>query len=422
MNRNVLVFVSHSRHSDAGLFREAFVQALESEGDGRSSGFEARVDTDLLAGLPWQPQLYEWMAEVHAAVILLNEAAIISEHVLQEATSLIWRAFLDKDFVLLPVRLGVVDEDALRGGPMGPLEIHRIEWLSAEDPAELAVRVKQLLGDLKARLKTVRTPLERLIQALAARLKTADPAGLDELVDGLLIDEPAWRPGQGKAIDYPSIIARRLVRNGASLGRFNNLAELVDHLRETSALSKEYAKEVLDYIAPLWVCAESAAVLPEIAKRPAETRWAAAMNGARVSDYTCEMFIARAYPATKRYHHSPLAGGYDDSNLKKQLESQLRTELKRELKATDDGADLDDKLSRVHDPYFVTLAPGEDYGRALPEILAKYPMLTFILHTGHVLDASKLPERTVAIHPAVEVEDEKTRAEDYGWALELAGR
>jgi len=420
MNRNVLVFVSHSPHSDAGLFREAFVRALESGEDGRSSGFEARVDTDLLAGLPWQPQLYEWMAEVHAAVILLNEAAVSSEHVLQEATSLIWRAFLDEDFVLLPVRLGAVDEHALRDGPMGPIEIHRIEWLSADDPAELAARVKQLLGGLKARLKYVQTPLERLIDALAGRLETAYQKGLDELVDRLLIDEPAWRPGPGETI--ASIIARRLVRNGASLGSFNNLAELVDQLRGTSALSKEYAKDVLDYIAPLWVCAESAAILPEIAKRPAETRWAAAMNGARVSDYTCEMFLARAYPATKLYHHSPLAGGYDDSNLKRQLESQLRTELKRELMATDDGADLDDKLSRIPDPYFVTLAPGEDYGRVLPDILAKYPMLTFILHTGHVLDASKLPERTLAIHPAVEVEDEKTRAEDYGWALRRAGR
>jgi hypothetical protein len=418
MADELLVFVSHSSHADGGQFRDAFVTELESMQAKGLPSVRTMVDTELLAGVEWNSQLYEWMAEAHAAVILLNEAAIASKHVLQEATSLMWRACLDDDFVLVPVRLGAVDEAVLRDGPLGPLEIHRIQWIAPKDAKDLAVKVRKRLAKLRRQLAGVQTPLERLIGALAARLRDADQDGLDAIADLLLVDRPGWRPQGVRGTDHASHIARRLLRDGGDLGKVKDLAGLVDELRGPAALNSGRAIEVLEYVAPMWVSLEAAGLLPEVAKRPAKKRWAAAMNGVRLGDYTVEMYVNRAYPVTKRYRISQLAGGYDSGSLGEQFEAELRLELQTSLRVGDE-ADLDDRLTRVDEPYFVILPKDDDLRSVLGDVLTRYPMLTFIVQTGKTLEPSKLFGRVCAIDPPVG-EDERRRAEDYEWARELA--
>lgn len=92
------VFVSHSSQDE--VFTREFVEKLGTP------PIEVLVDYDDLRAGRWNPQLNEWMAACHAAVLLLSGHALKSDWVRNESTMLVWRACTEDDFVLVPVRLG----------------------------------------------------------------------------------------------------------------------------------------------------------------------------------------------------------------------------------------------------------------------------------------------------------------------------
>ena|ERR1044072_1274569 len=102
----IKIFISHStKTQEAEAFLQAVTKALEAD-------FDVRLDKiGLQGGDDWRAKLYQWMDEVHGAVLLLTPEALTSEFVQLEASVLSWRRFRQPKFVLLPVLAGTTVAD-----------------------------------------------------------------------------------------------------------------------------------------------------------------------------------------------------------------------------------------------------------------------------------------------------------------------
>jgi len=90
------LFVSHSSKNDASL---GLLSKICNKLQNHDNGCHVLVDkSGLYPSVDWEQRLDEWLAECHAAVILVTEAALESWWVLKEATILKWRWGLDPNF------------------------------------------------------------------------------------------------------------------------------------------------------------------------------------------------------------------------------------------------------------------------------------------------------------------------------------
>ncbi len=119
------VFISHSSAGDSFSAR---VRNLVRDGL-RGKGYEVLVDTDVLKpGQEWCPVLYEWLAECHAAIVLLNNAALASSWVRREVNILMWRRALTGAPYVVPALVGDVGLAEVRAqgfGDIAPLHMAR---------------------------------------------------------------------------------------------------------------------------------------------------------------------------------------------------------------------------------------------------------------------------------------------------------
>lgn len=111
------LFVSHSSEKDdrgelTPAARDFLLQLCDGLG-AREAGFRVLVDHGeaqgradrIPPGADWDRLLDEWMAECHAAVLLLDTRALASPWVRKEAAILTWRWAADPDFLVIPVLL-----------------------------------------------------------------------------------------------------------------------------------------------------------------------------------------------------------------------------------------------------------------------------------------------------------------------------
>lgn len=111
------VFISYPRRDAASL---AF--AAEAESVLRTAGFEVWRDIDIEPGDRWPDQLWRWLLECSAAVVVLNQAAIDSEWCRREWSVLAARAS-HADLKVVPVQLDDVGStvfDSLQMLDAGP--------------------------------------------------------------------------------------------------------------------------------------------------------------------------------------------------------------------------------------------------------------------------------------------------------------
>src|SRR5580658_4736674 len=97
------IFISHSSHPDP--FADQVLKAVK---DGLG-GQEIFIDSDVLRpGDEWCSVIYHRLAECHAAIILLNRAALESTWVRREVNILLWRRALGYPLEIVPALLGDV--------------------------------------------------------------------------------------------------------------------------------------------------------------------------------------------------------------------------------------------------------------------------------------------------------------------------
>lgn len=132
------IFISHSSRDDgaARALRHRLSQLLADE------PYRHRVLLDeegIRVGNLWLPKLYGWLAECGGAVLLLTEQALASDWVRKEATILLWRQALGSRVVIIPLLIGVTEDDVRAAWPALELFDRHYRRIPDADHAETAI-------------------------------------------------------------------------------------------------------------------------------------------------------------------------------------------------------------------------------------------------------------------------------------------
>ncbi|MFF3737275.1 toll/interleukin-1 receptor domain-containing protein [Streptomyces sp. NPDC002566] len=141
-------FISHSTRGDAFA-----TTVLEKIAAGlRDANWTPLVDQeDLPPGDEWLPEVVDWLARCHAAVILLNDAALESHWVRREVNVLMWRRALGSPVYVVPVLLGVPSTGMVKKAgleELRPIQFARVHNQSEQDADTLATRVLKRFAEL----------------------------------------------------------------------------------------------------------------------------------------------------------------------------------------------------------------------------------------------------------------------------------
>ncbi len=286
------VFISHSaKTEDVGCYLRSVRDALEA------GGCTVRLDQDGLdVGDGWRRKLFQWMDEVHGAVLLLSESALTSKFVPIELSVLSFRHVREQNFPLLPVLVGDLDITDLEHGTIGNLRLTDMQCLVAEDPQRTAEKVVACLRQRFEHMVRLRTPIEILENEVVSKLRRA---GFDE---EQLREAAYCTPGFETATcadteEFLLEFARTLLRV-----EFPTACDILRALgdRTTLVMARHYLLELLNLITPFCADEESAAALARCAL--AET------NRRNVTLACMEPWTAHTYIC--RSSCKPLGGGW----------------------------------------------------------------------------------------------------------------
>jgi hypothetical protein len=376
------IFVSHSNSDpDSPAYIEAIDSALTA------AGFEVLVDRKRLEpGAKWRDDIYTWMGLCHGAVILVSEAAIRpgSIWVPRETNILLWRRTLDPNFVVIPVCLGMVGPEDLKGGVFSDMQLGEIETARAATTAELV----GALSARFARLAAPRTPLELLGNRLAEVLLAVSDNAIEEAIEQLPIDLGPCRA----TFDSRRALALSLLQVPLrkSLAALEILAEYVEGSK---------ADQILAIIAPSWVDLCAARWVADCGGR-IDDKPAAVLNAA--TSFCARMYVDRAScrPPKTRW---PIVNttGVHGERVAQEIAAEVERNLIQEFRLADDLempdprtrlAALLQERQREGRPVFATLQYSSAIAAELSELQRLLPSVTFILLSGHEFPASAILE------------------------------
>ncbi len=414
------IFVSHSTDKNDAAGKQRLLdlgQALRTVAIGPAA-HDPLIDFERLEpGARWRSVLDEWLAQCHAAILLLTPKALQSSWVLKEATILAHRAALDPQFFLFPVLLDGVSRPQLSApdSRFSPLYLEALQRVNSVDPAAIAADVQRVLGPVT---NPPQTPLERLTGAIAVQIQgvaSEEIGRICQLVTGMPI---VWQPQDVRSRRCAFELARAVV--SGKVQHYNSVTSLVQDLL-ASGLDRERAQRVLHLVAPLWVELEAAALFPDLAKRNLDAQpdatgrvdtWSLAMNGAYLSVFTADMYMRRVYlPDTVTLR--TIDGGESDDRLG-DLVDRIRDEVRdREMpRATD--TQVDGFLANLTRPYFIVLPPPLPDDTLLGELRRQLPRVTFIGQADELdIGSMSAAERLVRLTPHVDLESELRAFQDY---------
>ena len=194
-------------------------------------------------------------------------------------------------------------------------------------------------------------------------------------------------------------IARRILSE--DMGGFKGVHQFIDALSFTPA--PENVRQIFRLVAPYWVDAQAAGRLPQLLR--AAKRRAAALNGARVSEFTALAYVRRAHPLSLEHTIIPIAGG-GPGNLLSHVEQQVCTWMREKEGEEGSNEDIIADLRDGEQSYYAVL-PGPVDDESINEILDRFPTLTFILWTGETLEQDEMLTRVDWIEPSLELQKEQ---------------
>ncbi|MFV2055994.1 MAG: toll/interleukin-1 receptor domain-containing protein [Thiohalomonadales bacterium] len=246
----VKLFISHSSKTELNQ-----VKLKKVCDDLSDAGFDVLTDQLIQAGDEWRPRLFEWMAECHAAIILMSVDAFDSSWVQVESTILAWRRCIDSKFTLICVLMDeVVSPEDMTDDPLfavtRPTDYNLIRF---EDIDVQLVKIKSGLGALA---NTDRTPFKDLIQRISdvlANLGANSQDTLQRAWDKLKCGDKPTNPNA----NFADALARLLVREPEKA-----LVNLHDLLYEITQITQTRdAETLLEIIRGLWVSPQAASML-----------------------------------------------------------------------------------------------------------------------------------------------------------------
>jgi hypothetical protein len=247
------IFISHSARDDP------FAQLLLETVKPLLDGHEVFLDADVLeTGDDWCSVLYHWLAECHAAVVLLNRKALASRWVHREVNILLWRRALGYPLEMLnivPVIIGDLSEKDVDDAGFGELTAIQMAHRDLAQQAQEAAR--QLAEDIAGKLGGTtaaadHSAMARWAQVVSAQLSLV--TSQDSLVDAarmLGVEENylghVRDPRQG-----PRFLAHQLLASGHGRAIDRAIEQLADFMLD------EPLARLIRKVSATWVNGESA--------------------------------------------------------------------------------------------------------------------------------------------------------------------
>jgi TIR domain-containing protein len=383
----VKVFISHSSRADpfAGEVREAVCGGLQ--------GHQVFVDMVVLRpGDEWRAVLYEWLAECHAAVVLVNREALSSAWVKREVSILLWRRALGVPLTIVPVIIGDLRTQDLRDAGLGDLPglLQAARLTPGQGDAGVQALVTEVVGRLAdtEQYALDKSPMAAWVEAVAYAL--GQVVGLDKLVSAAQeLGVAAEDQGQVRdSVAGPRFLALQM------LGRWQSSRLPAAMGKIADFMPTEWVGRLCDHVAATWVDGEAARGLLEFdTARPgtvvlnaryestarhyvdrATCRAATGFAVATVTDVTGEEFLAE-FETECANAVAQLLGADSPSEVEELLLPD------RTLRPTLDG--------RRHDVLFLVVHPGkiqpELLVRGVRAVHSRYPWLVVVLLTGQEL-------------------------------------
>ena len=388
------IFVSHG--SKDNELTEHICQRLRPASDGTSWGYDVLVDfTELKPGVDWPLQLHEYMAKCSAAVLLLTNDAVTSPWVLKEATILSWRHALDKNFKVFTVRFPEVTEELLQVNKFNPLSLDLIQQITSTDPDVISQKIRDVIGQPVH----ADTPFDKVIKDLSDLLMSVGNNKLQLIAEKLRVAPPQWRPEKDLRSQFVEEIARQVVCG--MLGHYEGFHQLINDLSFTTPC--ETIKQIYRIISPYWVAPEAAGRLPRLCA--IKRRCAAAMNGARVNDFTARMYLRRAFPLSNLYDLILTAGG-NAENWANHFKKEICEHIRRDRGTSQSDEQIIAELKDETPGLFVVLPPPLPDSESLQQLMSLFPSVTFILWTGSELERNEQLLDVEWLEPPVDLKKE----------------
>lgn len=225
------------------------------------------MDRDAGGGLlpsdDWTRQLNLWLAECHAAVMLVTRRALErSDWVAKEAAILSWRWALDPDFrlILIPIEDECTCAD-LSAGFFGALDLGRVQSETLpRDADRISEHIRHGLGDTDDLVRRA-TPLH-LLEGMVAKVlgQAATQDALEAAAEALGCSVQTPRATRAQAV--ATALARALLLDSADEPRtcFETFSTILRHLH--LALPKQQAMQIFKQVRALWVHPGAASYLP----------------------------------------------------------------------------------------------------------------------------------------------------------------
>jgi hypothetical protein len=324
----------------------------------------------------WQDGLHRALRTCSAGVVLLTPESLESGWVLKETTILSWRVFLREPVVLVPIVLGVSDDELARRG-FGALSLDRIQWVrvGATDQASIDRAVKETVAvfddkvpDDPLALDQVLPPTERWIQELAEYLRSATASGSTALTTDSFVR-------MCRALDISPEERKRFDDDPhvklASQALLASDSQIVRLLNEAGTPLKPLREALKEVVAPLWVDPAPASRLAESASHVVAID-ATETKSAR--EYILRAFCNRIDP-DRIVEPTDVTDGSDAQVL------DAIVDAVGELFPIDDAAALRSDVEK-DGPIFVILGPGSVRPTILDALTRDYPQLTFVTVAG----------------------------------------
>lgn len=284
---------------------------------------------DLQQAREWRTQLYQWMACCQAGLVLLTEAGVGSDWVLQEATILRARKALEPGFkVFLVAPQEVKAKLPERWRLFAPLQLDEIQGMQGVDPEVIASHVGKAVAEMVAANRP--TFYERMAGILGDVLSEllVKPDTVRQLSDSLGIEDAEWHRITGGTDTVIGLIARRLCRG--DLGRYASLRAVLEAVQPVS--TRALRENLLYALAAYWVNPAASAMIPAAAEQPPPR-----LLAVRTADcqYLLTRYIERQY---RPYRKTPIRISLSQGN---ESRAELRAQLLRQLKAEHDIDDPD---------------------------------------------------------------------------------
>jgi hypothetical protein len=360
------IFISHSSRDDP--FADMVREAVEL----RLVGHEVLVDVEELSpGDEWRAVLYHWLAECHAAVVLLNREALASSWVKREVNILLWRRALCSPVKVVPAIIGDLrkqDIDRAGFGELTDLQMARLE--SAPQTRETAELFASQIADQLGEPAADDSAMAKWAEVLAFFL--GHVGSKDSLAAAAR--EHTYLDRVRDPVEGPRFMAHQLLARENGRGLYLAIAQIADFT------PVEWLSRLIDKVGATWVDSEAARVLLEFT--PGQPGTVVLLNAR--SPRTAEQYVDRATCYASRGFEYETVTAVTGESFVEEFEKECAKAVEK-LLAVEPPFTLEEYLP-PKDVLFLIVDPSSTprglVARGMRAVRNRFPWLVMVLLTG----------------------------------------